>query len=67
MWFSNQCLGTYKELRGEGMVEVGVSCIGDLDISPFSNFVADLFSFLLGAMEMVLKAWKGKSERDVWE
>ena len=31
------------------MIGVGVSCIGDLDVSRFSNFVADRFSFLLGA------------------
>ena len=49
------------------MVGVGVSCIGDLDVSTFSNFEADRFIFLLGAMEIVFKAWKGKSERDVWE
>ena len=65
MWFSNQCFGTSKEFIGEGMVGVGVSCIGDFHVSPFSNFVANQFSFVLGAMEMVLKPWKGKSERDV--
>ena len=58
--FSNQFYGTSKEFRGEGMVGVGVSCISDLDVSPFSNLVADLFSFLLGAMEMV---WILEKER----
>ena len=67
MWFSNQCFGTSKDVRGEGIDGVGVSCIGDLDVSPFSSFVAYQFIFLLGAMEMVFKAWKGKSERDLWE
>ena len=41
----NQFLGISKEVRGEGIVGVGVSCLGDFEVSPFSDFVKDRVNF----------------------
>ena len=55
--------GTSKDVRGEGMNEVGVSCIADFDVSPFSDFVEDRASFLLGAIEEQFKSLKRKERK----
>ena len=49
------------------MLGVTGSVIGVLDDSPFSDFVTNLFIFLLGAMEMVFESLKERSENDGFE
>ena len=60
IWFSNQFLGTSKEERGEGIVGFWVSSPGDFEDSSFLDLMKEKVNFLLGAMDVLLKAWKGK-------
>ena len=60
-WFSNQDLGTTTSHKGEGNDGVTGSVIGDLDDSPFSDFVEERVSFCLGAMERVFDSLKRKA------
>ena len=46
------------------MVGVTGSVNGVLDDLPFSDFVADLFIFLLGTIEIVFESVKMKGDRD---
>lgn len=47
---SNHDFNTLTAVKGEGMHGIGVSCIGD-EVSPFSYFVEERVSFLLGAID----------------
>ena len=69
VWFSNQFLGTSKEVRGEGIDEVGVSCLGVFEVSPFSNFVdkrVHWWAFWELESER-MKEMVHKKIRNVWE
>ena len=58
VWFSNQFSGTSKEARGKGIVGFGVN----FENSRFLDFMEERVNFLLGAIDVLLKAWKGKEE-----
>lgn len=59
IWFSNHDFGTSTTVKGEGINGVGVSDIGD-EVYPFSNFVDERVSFLLGAIDKCYESLKGK-------
>ena len=71
-WFSNHDFGTTTSHKGEGIDGVIGSDIGNFDDSPFSDFMEDRVSFLLGAMERVFESLREMSDctvhkfRKVW-
>ena len=58
-------MGTPKEARGKRIDEVGFSCYGDFEDSPFSNFVEEWVNFFLGAIEELFESLKGKKVKEM--
>ena len=48
-----------------GIDEVGVSCLGDFEVSPFSNFVDERVNFLLGTIDELFKTLKMKNQESL--